>query len=496
MKQTYYRLRDKDIYIYGAGDMGKNVKNTIESCGKSVKGFIDRRAEDYELFQGKKVFNISEIEDISNKQDVAIILAFKNVYQHNEVAKSFQRKGFFNIVFKPLAVLYQCQDEKMEGLYLISKAHTFLTDGYLFFEGDIPAIESVELNYIQKQKVINEREDKLLFYAPVEMIFQGDNPTYEILMGKNMLALYPAVTMYRGFRNADSVDLERGVREYIELVAKKSAIRFGMVVNQKWENNLIEGRKKVYEEMKRQLSLRPSFFVENGPEVRFEKPFKLKIISSGKNRVSFLMAEGYGYIPVWISKKDYEEYINENVAEDVLKHIDEVKLAPIPHPYFYNAVIQAGDYAQVWLQRLGKEIGEYTYMTRKDYQFESVRVLDMLDDEGAAGRYLYNIGCDVKRHCAQPIAEKIDRLFHVNIPQYEAPEAVDVLLISSNCIERCPEEVREKVGVACYVLCWDKDEMTGNILTQKGFECKKSLFSTYWGGRYVEGEVWVRKKGD
>ena len=494
MHSDLYRLNEKKIFIYGAGEMGRNVKNTIESAGLEVEAFIDRRAGDYNLFHSKRVYTVDELERYFHKDRLVIILAFKNVYQHDEVARKLQKKGFYNIIFKPRLVLYGNTSTDSEILEKINNIHSTLTDGHAFWENDIPSLKNTRLNVHKKVEIIKSYADEVVFWAPAEMLFMNDNEDYGILQGKNIMAVYSAIPMYEGFRNALSSNSTEGINQYIKQVAMRGAIAAKTEVTDNWKKNLIEGRKAIYDEMKKQLVFNPNFFVDHCVKVRLRKSMGFQIVSSGKNRVSFLIAEGYNYVPVRISKTDYNKYLNSEVADNIIENIEGPIFAPIPHPFFYYIQAECSDYVGIWLYRIAKKIADFVYEIYGNYEFSTIKILDMLDDNGVAGRYLKSIGCDVERYVDTRLCRQLDSLFNMNMELYHPSNSnqYEILLLSSRCNSYFSANCIDLIDKWCFFLQWDNEDVMIQHILSNGFEQQESIFATYCSGVEVAGFIFRR----
>lgn len=87
---------NKELYIYGAGKIGKRIFNLINLCGKqqNVKGFIvSNIVGNPESIQGLPVFQLDEVSDKCS----TILLAVADTYQE-EILELLKQKNFEKVV--------------------------------------------------------------------------------------------------------------------------------------------------------------------------------------------------------------------------------------------------------------------------------------------------------------------------------------------------------------------------------------------------------------
>ena len=60
-----------DIFLYGAGNLGKKLRMSLEASGIPVKGMIDRRAADLRV-QGIDALTLEETADVPKERSIVI----------------------------------------------------------------------------------------------------------------------------------------------------------------------------------------------------------------------------------------------------------------------------------------------------------------------------------------------------------------------------------------------------------------------------------------
>lgn len=136
-----------------------------------------------------------------------------------------------------------------------------------------------------------------------------------------------------------------------------------------------------------------SFFTKNLPDVVLTKPNHFNMISSGKNRMAFLVANNFSYLPVKMNKTDFEQWINYNNIE--IKNKKETDY-PLFHPAYYDNYCKYHNYYQLWLTRIGIYLYKHVYLKFHTLNPGNVWVLDASLDERNTYEYLRSVGFNVE----------------------------------------------------------------------------------------------------
>lgn len=493
-----YRLRDKRILIYGAGDKGRRVLDVLACENIAVEAFLDKRAQAYIGFQGVPVVAPDSLVGYGEKGDYAVIITVKNAYAHNEIALKLKEMGFYNLIFMPLYVLKGGMDNQV--LNAVMRVNSELTDQYKVPPGEIPSVEREDLSVLHRADLFIElSEGKVKAYVPAELLhmpmaFQNAWQISEKdkRINHNMLVSYYAVYMYEEFARGCIDENAEGLGTYLT-EAKETSRRNGMPVDQAWKNNFISGKLMVFQSMKNQLALHPDFFRENCAEVSFETPSHFRVNGTGKNRISFLLSQGYQYVPVIMSGEDYNRYLNEEALKAVQDILGGAQPDfPISHPAFFEQYSGAEDYLRLWLIPVARKILESLKTRLAGRSVSEVTCLDGSDDWGNTSRFLSLLGFRVKRSDGRSITEALDRLFYVSADVWECVGEPKIFLYSNRSDEKSDGE--DKIwemlsnGVSvCFVQCWDGNLGILQTIYERGFTIRDKLFSTYWQERPVTG---------
>lgn len=500
--QTYI-IAEKKVLIYGAGDKGGRVLEVLKSENVSVEAFIDKRAQAYDGFRGLPVRSWEFLYDVEKKDEYVVIITVKNAYAHNEIAVQLKKIGFNNQIFMPLYVLKGGKDN--EVLNTIMHANTDLTDEYRLTSEEISSIEHVDLSLLPRQNTFMEVfEGKVKTCIPAELlhmpqVFRNVWCIEEKLLSYNMFVSYYAVYMYEEFARGCVDENAEGLGAYLT-EAEATSRRNGMPVDQAWKDNFISGKLMVFQSMRSQLALHPEFFRENCAEVSFGTPSHFRVKGTGKNRISFLLSQGYQFIPVNMSQEDYNRYWNEEALRELRDIMGGTRPDfPISHPAFFEQYSGAEDFRQLWLIPIARKILEILRTRLAGKHVSEIVCLDRSDDWGITSRFLSLLGFRVERQDALPITEALDRLFYVSPEAWTcAGNNIDIFLYS-NRSEKGGDSTDEAWGEipagasVCFIQCWSGKEDILQTLYQQGFSVSSRLFSTYWQERPVTGYCLEKK---
>lgn len=493
-----YELLKKKILIYGCGDKGIKIKKAVQQCCGEIEAYIDARAESLSVFQGKKVFSPEEVYDFEQKNTYVILIAIKNVFQHNEIATALQNNGYYNIIFKPLSVLNNTTNNIQ--LLEISAAHEAILDKNTIPRTEIPSIENLSLFEFFDHGVIEENGDELKAYLPGDLFFLRDKQEFGIWKDGNIMCTSPIIDMYIGFRDCSPKYYINSIDEFLNKHAIPVAINNGMTITSDWKDHVIDGRKDVYYSMQTKAILDPFFFIRHCISVNRRNKGGFYLSSSGKNRVAFLIAERYKYIPATISRAEYEYFINLPQLNLLQKYITQNNVtyffAPIPHPYFYLQKVQATNYTEIWLMKIGRILSRYFWKQTGALKFHKTVIYDALSDEGASSRFFSLSNYQVIRIWDEEEKEKLlDRLFYFETGQFHQDNIEDtsstIIMLSSN-IKSTYLKIAHLSPLFYFIQVWNGADDIVHSITEQGYKSYQ-LFSTYWGASLVDGYMCTKE---
>lgn len=391
------------VIIYGTGGNGLSLARMLRNESIQVKYFIDKRADEIVSIEDIPVKNLSELDDIDDKEQYIVFITIKNVFAHSEIASDILKRGYTHIIYKPSSVLRGYSnntDEKVNELYELlieRKQYKSLLN--------IPATKNILIKF-RNRLIISDDEDTIKVWCPVELIFNykssNDYP------GLNMPLFFPLVELYRFLLGQEGEYHKNAIENFIVYCSEWLRIN-NKELDDSQLNSFLESRISVFQEMQKMTEIDNDFFKSNCPLVEYENE-KFYISSSGRNRVSFLIAKGYKYVPVRMNRLDYEKWCN---LKRVLEIEDKVNVqrigsffAPEPNPYLVDYKIDFVDYQRLILWPIANEIIKEIYIksrynkgTLTCTDFDKVEVLKKkyiitcdIEDGGISNAYFESIG--------------------------------------------------------------------------------------------------------
>lgn len=485
-----YQWKDKKILFYGAGTIASHLFLTLGHVMEDqFIGFIDLRGAQLKEKHGFPVFSLEQCGDISSKENYVIVITTRNVFEHSKIADLFLNQGFYHIIFKPLPLLKGESDAVLEK---ISIAHDSIHIANRVPSGEIPPYQKKSLPKLQDFAIIEKTDETITAYLPSSLLFtNGAHKNYPKMAVNHchFASCYLAVDLYRSLE-AGCMENQKEIDLYLEEIARLGAELMGTDTQGTWADILLESRLDVYHQMNQALALDFQFFLRNTSKVSYNQKGQLSLIASGKNRVSFLIAKGYEFIPIRISHEDYDYFLNPQQLERVTtfftkEEITEV-FAPIPHSYFYKFPCVAANYNSIFLHRLSHSLGRFVLKNTGFYDFSTLSVLSCLEDAGAATRYFHNLSCAVSCLHKNPLQECLDDLCYSSCDIWTEGTKFSVLLLSNLQNEEEIETLLAYAPSFVFVLQWsDKKQCS----ISKMYE-EEELFRTYWNGISVRGVLY------
>lgn len=331
-QQTFNIDKSTPLVLYGAATMGTLYYKKYKEWGGDVKAFIDKRAGEIKEFLGLPVYDIEN--DGLDKENVVVILAVKNVFEHSRIAAKLQKAGYKNIIFRPYNSLNNNGSEKE---ILLNDVYSHITED-IDFEYElykkIPFVDATATNELKEQGVIKRGNDNIIFYLPITMLF-ADKKGIETERQHPVLCLKPHVNFCK-FLLGNGGEVE-SLMDY----CIKAAKNIGTVeVTKAWKENVIANQSEVYLDMLHKYNVEPDFFVNKAPSVIWNEDRKYFNLNSGKHRASFLCAVGRNYIPVKASPDDYEAYLASmdanKIAKEFSERYEDGYAYPVENPYLYE----------------------------------------------------------------------------------------------------------------------------------------------------------------
>lgn len=330
MKPNMQFNKDVPIVIYGAASTGIALYHCLSNNGFTVLCFLDRRADEIGSIDEVPVYNVDGLPRQEFLQAL-VVLAIKNVFEHEEIVKVLSSVGWNYFVYKPYSIV-SGGDATSEEMAL-SDLWDQLTIGRVNVDGPL-VIPHVKINNREQSRApLAIRDGCVVFSVPVELIFTGlgnnENPWVDI----NVLELYPHIELFRYLFGDHSCSPQA----YIDFCSDAATIS-GVKVTEFWRKSVFQNRSMVFHEMQRNLGTNYNFFINSAPKVQWN-PKGYFNLHSGKHRVSFLVAAGFREIPVLISRYDFDCWQKFGNLPLVVDNCEESNLSlRISHPRFLNQI--------------------------------------------------------------------------------------------------------------------------------------------------------------
>ena len=241
------------------------------------------------------------------------------------------------------------------------------------------------------------------------------------------------------------------------------------------------------------------FFSKNCTKVDLKKDYGFELIASGKNRVSFLIAKGFRYIPVRINKGSYTRFLNLSIVNNISAYLQNNSVeifAPIPHPYFYRINVCSPGYAVECVRPIARFLAEQVYMENEAYCFGKYSLAVALNDEGYMGRFFKMLGYGVHRIIAKnlPLCMLLDELFCFSSSAFEQSENLRFYcsIISDEMQE---DDIRKLIShTDRFFVALLSDKSPDNKFSENSniFKLNRKIFETIWDGKRIYGYVYER----
>lgn len=354
-------LKKSNVLIYGTGGNGAGLYNRIMSFCK-VLGFIDKRAKKIGTMFDKPVFTIDEVSQrlsTDEKQNVIVIITVKNVFIHSEIVKELLNNDFAFFVYKPLNVL---KNRGNATEIRINDIYECIVERKEYMENiDIPRTKEI-LYEFENKLLIAKEQDYVSTWMPVELLFNYKN-SYDY-PGINMPLFFPLVELYKAFLGSRDVSLEQAIDNFY-LYCGEWLHQNEKRLTEEQKDSFLESRVSIFGEMQKMAEVDIKFFEHNAPLVEKENNiFFLK--SSGRNRVAFLIAKGFKYVPVKMNINDYNEWCNIGFVNEKEREINQNNVncffASYPNPYLVDYPVCFTDYQRLFLQPVANEVMKELYL--------------------------------------------------------------------------------------------------------------------------------------
>lgn len=382
------------IILYGAAAIGNIMYNVLFSQGYNVKGFIDKRADEITDYLNLPVW---KIEDNSLDRNDIVIISVKNVFEHEQIVEQLVENGFTNLIFKPLNVL---NGKGTENEKCLSNLYDKILENKVLTPTNLKATFQANIYTFKDYALYSEGNNEVIAKIPVEFVYTNNYDPQESKWGNiNILSFFTHIHFFKFLLGDCNKSPEYYVNEYCEYTAPEE-----VKITDGWKKNVIRNRLMILEQMNAANELEPDFFTRNAPTAVWN-PKGYFNLTSGKHRAAFFAAKHYKYIPLKISKDDYEQYCTKENAEKLILSINNNKkkyiTLPINNPLFYRYPLLTNEYYYNFLVYYSDYIAVREYFPKKILQWDKLTFLEKSNDLYGVGGHFSRMGSHVYKTAIQ-----------------------------------------------------------------------------------------------
>lgn len=376
MKSECYRITHATKFIiYGAATTGAIFYNNLISQGYNVLCFVDQRADEINSYLQTPVFTIKGIGEngiFPEDEDYCVIIAIKNVFEHEDIAGSFSELGYYNLLFKTKELI---QGEADEADKALGETYDLLFKNQMIKECVLPKTHTIPyIPFLDNNLLQDDGKEQINVKIPRAFIFSDrkENPTNEWNF-ISIMGLIPHLDFF-GCINGDIDKTESEYMKYCYEAARRSG---DILTSQRWRQSVLENRINIYQNMELERQLNPEFFDNSAPEAVLEDT-GVYSIHSGKHRMIYQVINGSYFITLRLLRSEYDRWRNKDTALKLynkLKYYNIRKLTvPIMNPYFYRFPCDNMMYYYNMQYSVVNFIYRYYYSEKRVTDFHGIKV--------------------------------------------------------------------------------------------------------------------------
>lgn len=504
--KTFTLDSSKKIVIYGGGGNSDHLVRLFKREGVEPECIIDKRARELGSIEGVAVITLDEFAKVDYlPENVVVIISVKNVFSHTGIAASLIGMGFDNIIYKPYGILQGKSDPEWDS---VNDAYEKLIENETYEEGKIIyASRSDHLMAVQDDAFVSENGGEVLCFVPAELLenYKRDD-AYRLIP---MSAFYPIVDMYRYMFGEETGESWESICEHFMLYSGDWLERTSRHLTDSLKRSMIRSRTDVFGQMQGRIDRDREFFNKNCVRVR-KRIAAFYLESSGRNRVSFMIARKMKYLPVKMSLSDYSEWTDSSRIDRFKIFLEKNCItslySTVPHPYFYSFPVENADYERQFCMRVimmivkdlhfscRKHLGDHDIIDLEEYKNkrDDLRIYTALRDDGIMGRLLIIHGFSCCRSYPdeeqRKISEALDDLVNVG------SLATDIAIDESDILIADREDLTAVIGrfKGKKIYCVTKDDGTGNEHRLTGFVHVGCFMKGVWNCKTVRGDIYER----
>lgn len=496
--------------IYGTGGDGIHTLRTLSEAGVNVIGFLDKRAAEMDNFKGLPVYTAESAATHDHLLDAVVVVTVKNVFIHSEIAELLRNLGFHKAIFKPLGLLKgggSDAERLVDGIYDELVALRRWPQG----SSPLPDIPKRDKLRFEDRLAISKTDVSVNVWIPSELVFNYRRQDV-VFSNCNMPLFFPLVGLYRGL--LAQPDIHFDWTDAFLVYSSDWLARNDLAMTDGQRHSLLQSRVAVFQEMERLFEVDLDFFRRNAPVVEMSSAGHFNVTASGRNRIAFLLARGFRFLPLTVPIADYDAWLAPERVRSLMEYLWREEtlhlFAPIPHPLFADVPSAFVDYARLFLIPVAERLlrGCYEkYIQRKNglrlfadapvkAEIATRGIACLLRDGGAAARYFSSLGYPVTRlidaqwRGEQELTECIDRLFGFDIAHHL--HKCDVVLLDSSASPELSEQLARNATIFYFLQRYE--QAVPAFLQTDDFHETHPLFDTLCLNGRIVCRIFGRRK--
>lgn len=508
---------NKNYVVYGAGGNCYHIIRLFQNTNYHIEAILDQRADTMSDVMGIPVYTLEEYRKGEHaKEKCVIIISIKNVFEHASIARNLIELGFENIIYKPFPILQGEKGEIWDSIDCVYEMLVEKKDLSAATQDNLVACSELStLRVFKDELLISKSEQEVICWLPVELVCNYDREDAYGLIP--ISSYYPLVELYQYLLNCGTENKWEKIEDNFALYCSEWIEKEHQVFTDSLKQSMIDSRINVFYQMQRKSDLDREFFIRNAVLVKRIDSFRFCLLSSGRNRMSFLVAKGSRYIPVRMNKNDYKDWLNICEFERFRKTLEEIKnnklFTTLQHPLMISYVSETTDYVSLFCMPVIMGIFKYLHWNSAQnkgnyYKIDlgtyhrnrsGLKVLSLMKDQGCMGRMLLMHGLNAQRIYAdkeqEKISKAIDRLYGIKERTQEGTtdrlkliEESHILVVDSRFQI---ESLASFHGEIIFMLCWGVAENMN--LVEQGYYRENELFHTIWEQQQISGQVFLKR---
>lgn len=337
--------KNDEILIFGNNIRAKFLQENLKTNGFHNFSIVDT--------------SVKEDDYSSRKNHSIYFIAFQNARKHDKFASQLYKKGLRKILFLPTN-----GSMDFEQVNILRRLYNDFLYGKFEYKITVPFYDELFTQSINTQNGIAQAKNGMItYYARLETIFINDICTRkDVIAGKRYYGQSLVLANhYRSMFEKVSGCADVNEKDYKEYCAAQG---YHTLDPEALEEQILD-RYELYCLFKKEFNQGMDFFESSASLCKANGNGGLHI-KEGLHRAVFLMMQKLSYIPVMVSKEEFERLYPEEKIQKIREFFDIHQIyktvTPISHPAFYNFPAE-------------KEILEPSILTRIKHFF-GIRGLD------------------------------------------------------------------------------------------------------------------------